>query len=360
MTAQPATLPPDLPEVEHFLAPIREKQPAGDWLRFDPLYDEIRHLREEDDATLPQGVWQRELKRADWNGVARVCTAALETRTKDLQIAGWLTEAWMRLFGFSGFERGIEIVAALCRTFWDVVHPLPDGGDMEPRIAPILWMSEKLVLPLKSIPITAPQGEPSVSYGWRDWESALYVANHERKAPPGPNTITQQKIMVSVSLTPAARFTAVECELGAANSALETLDTVLRERLGDANAPSLSSLRAPLTAMQGFVARVRRERGSSEAAAHPAEQEDASMNIVEMPFEVASERGPVASRAEAYQRLREAADYLLRTEPHSPVPYLIRRAINWGNLSLAELLDELLQKNTDLAAVNALLGIRKS
>lgn len=76
--------------------------------------------------------------------------------------------------------------------------------------------------------------------------------------------------------------------------------------------------------------------------------------------EVVASIGPIASRADAYQRLREASDYLMRTEPHSPVPYLVRRAISWGNLSLAELLEELLQKNADLNTINALLGIRKT
>jgi type VI secretion system protein ImpA len=41
------------------------------------------------------------------------------------------------------------------------------------------------------------------------------------------------------------------------------------------------------------------------------------------------------------------------------VPYLVRRAISWGNLSLAELLDELLQKNGDVATLYALLGMKK-
>ena len=69
--------------------------------------------------------------------------------------------------------------------------------------------------------------------------------------------------------------------------------------------------------------------------------------------------GAIASRVDAYARLREAADYLMRTEPHSPVPYLVRRAISWGNMSLAEVLEQLLQKNADLATIYTLLGIKQ-
>lgn len=72
----------------------------------------------------------------------------------------------------------------------------------------------------------------------------------------------------------------------------------------------------------------------------------------------AARSGPIRSRAEAYLRLSEAADYLLRTEPHSPAPYLVKRAVGWGNMSLAELLMELVGSPDDLVAIQRLLGMR--
>ena len=68
---------------------------------------------------------------------------------------------------------------------------------------------------------------------------------------------------------------------------------------------------------------------------------------------------PIRSRSEAYRRLAEAADYLLRTEPHSPTPYLVRRAVAWGHMSLGELLQELVQGEGDLRAIYTLLGMRE-
>ena len=57
-------------DVDAFLIPISAENPSGEWLRFEPVYDEIQRLRQEDDPNLPLGVWQRELKKADWRGVA--------------------------------------------------------------------------------------------------------------------------------------------------------------------------------------------------------------------------------------------------------------------------------------------------
>ncbi|HEX7832934.1 MAG TPA: type VI secretion system protein TssA [Thermoanaerobaculia bacterium] len=352
-----------LPDVERFSAPISDERPVGEWLRFDPLYDEIKQLREQDDPTLPQGVWQRELKKADWPGVARVCESALESRTKDLQIAAWMSEAWTAMHGFAGFERGMNVLTSLCTNFWDGVYPALEDGNGDARVSPIVWIADRLVLPLKSVPITAPAGEETKAYAWRDWESALYIANAKPAkgaAPLADTVVTQSKFLVAVSLTPSARFAAIEAELVAAGSALDALESTLAQKLGSDRAPSLTPLRTPLHAMQQFVSRVRLERdpeGEFDGVEAVAHKEGEMLDEGAAPVAMS---GAIASRAEAYHRLRQAADFLMRTEPHSPVPYLVRRAISWGNLSLAELLEELLQKNTDLATINALLGIRKT
>ena len=67
--------------------------------------------------------------------------------------------------------------------------------------------------------------------------------------------------------------------------------------------------------------------------------------------------GPIQTRAEAYRRLSEAADFLIRTEPHSPVPYLVKRAVSWGNLSFGELLVELIEGGGDHQRILRLLGL---
>jgi type VI secretion system protein ImpA len=353
--------PEMIAELEPLLAPIPGDSPSGPSLRLDPLYDELRKLREEDDPALPQGVWQRELKRADWNAVIERAAEALTTRTKDLQIAAWLCEAWLHREGFPGLERGLRLIAALCREYWDSVHPRSEDGDLQARVAPIAWLADKLALPLKRVPITAPDAEDEEAYAWIDSELALYQANLARLKPDAPEergVVTHPKFLVSVSLTPAAWYATLAENLEGALSALEDLDDTIAALAGDANAPSLAPLREPLVAIQGFVSRILGERVQNGELAAWALHDGVP------PFEgrdVDAPRSgaPIVSRAEAFQRLREAAEYLMRTEPHSPVPYLVRRAVSWEHMALGELLIELLDKNSDVAAVYSLLGIRK-
>ena len=131
-------LDPLLTDLDRLTAPISTENPCGAWLRYDVTYDEVRDARREDDAGLPQGVWASELKRANWATVEKLCAEALSGRTKDLQLAAWLMEAWIQLDGFAGAARGFELMRRLCSTFWDGMYPALDN-DPAPRLAPIQW-----------------------------------------------------------------------------------------------------------------------------------------------------------------------------------------------------------------------------
>lgn len=65
------------------------------------------------------------------------------------------------------------------------------------------------------------------------------------------------------------------------------------------------------------------------------------------------------NRDEAYQTLEALARYLSAIEPHSPTPYLIRRAVNWGHLPLPELMAEIMEEEGDLNRLVQLLGLRR-
>jgi type VI secretion system protein ImpA len=69
--------------------------------------------------------------------------------------------------------------------------------------------------------------------------------------------------------------------------------------------------------------------------------------------------GNPAGRAEALRRLAEIAEYFRRTEPHSPVSFLVQRAVKWGNMSLDQWLDEVLKDQDALRLMRDLLGIPK-
>ena len=123
-------------EIAALLAPVPETDGApggaGVSLRYDPAMVAIRQAREEDDASLPLGDWARPLKRADWPAVALQCSQLLRERSKDLQLAAWLLEAWVHLHQIDGLRAGVITPAQLCevalfaRHYEAVIQRYPD------------------------------------------------------------------------------------------------------------------------------------------------------------------------------------------------------------------------------------------
>ncbi len=78
----------------------------------------------------------------------------LTKKTKDLQIAAWLTEAWLKQKGFARTEgRSRVCVYGLVDKFWDTLYPELEDGDAQSRGAPLGFIGTKLEIPLKLVPV---------------------------------------------------------------------------------------------------------------------------------------------------------------------------------------------------------------
>ena len=91
-------------------------------LRYAPVYDKIKEARRQDDEG-PMGDWQRERKVADWTLVIKLASEAIATKSKDLQLAVWLTEALLNKEGFPGLQSGLNLLKSLVENFWDGLYP---------------------------------------------------------------------------------------------------------------------------------------------------------------------------------------------------------------------------------------------
>jgi type VI secretion system protein ImpA len=339
-------------ETDRLLSPIAVDEPTGTSLRYEGTYDRINDLRREDDPALDQGVWQTELKTADWPQVAQACWLAIETQSKDIQIAAWLLESWIHLHGVAGVREGLHLIAELCDTYWDGLHPDLQDGDLDYRLAPLVWIDEKLSIAVKLIPVTCPQSEDVSRYTIADWELACRTPG--RKTGDRREEVTLERIQQSAALTPAPWLSQVARDARGALAALQELHEVLAGRCGR-QAPALSKLRDTLESIRGLLSTALQGRMPAPEASAPSETPRDEVDGA--PYAGEPGRFPVRSRAEAYQLLAQAAEYLARTEPHSPVPYLVRRAITWGGLGLEDLLPELVRDGDQVSQIYQLLQL---
>jgi type VI secretion system protein ImpA len=346
-------------DVRRVLQPIAPDAPAGQSLRYEGIYDRIRLWRQEDDPVLQQGVWKTTLKKADWPSVEKACIEALETQSKDVQIAAWLVEAWVHLYGFAGLREGFRLMAAVCENFWDELYPQVEDGDAEFRISPFIWLNDRLPTFLKLIPVTAPQSDDVKAYCWADWETACRPRNHA-ESDKDNSRVTQARFQQSAMLTSTLFLRSTVHQIRAALQEAAGLEAVLNRRCG-ADSPSLRQFTIILDPLRGLLEGILSQRPEEEDG-QPMENDPMSQTEEPAAEEGAASTfhvGPIRSRSEAYLRLEEAAEYLARTEPHSPTPYLIKRAIAWGGMRLEDLLPELVRNRGELDGIFDLLHISK-
>jgi len=328
------------------LKPVSSASPAGEDLRYSGVYDQIRDARREDDVSLSRGVWVAPLKRAHWDRVQELCMSALETQSKDVQIGVWLVEAWVRLNGFRGLSEGLRLLTGLCAAFWDDLYPKLDGDDPEYRLAPFVWLNEKLPVEVRMVSITQPDSDDAKPYSWADWE---LVRNGE-EPDPSANCASLAVFQQSVMMTPAEFYSALYADLDGCVEACGSLRSVLEGHCG-AESPTLGQISRAVSQIRDYIGDILEQRHI------PRHVPEAAPDVETRPAELEAPSGAIRSRSEAYRRLAEAADYLAATEPHSPAPYLIRRAIRWGSLPLEALLPELVRNHDELSEIFRLLQI---
>src|SRR3954471_24918412 len=103
------------------LQPIPGTNPSGEDLSEQQIWRDIEQARKREDG-LSMVVSDRDPKpkQAEYQRVSTLCREAL-TRSKDLQLAVWLTEAELRQRGIAGFRAGLLVCHGLLNKFWDTL-----------------------------------------------------------------------------------------------------------------------------------------------------------------------------------------------------------------------------------------------
>jgi type VI secretion system protein ImpA len=336
------------------LAPLEGTFPTGLPMRGTMSYRMVEQARHSDDATLPMGSWAVELKRANWPKTSALIVNALDGVGKDLQFASWLFEAELNQRGFAAIAPCFILLRGLCETWWNELHPQGDNGDFDARCNIVRWLNEKLLTTLSLLPLVD-DGDRAAS--WSHWELAHYYerlrAVHGDLPEEARDAATLDDLHGLLAASNAEALRERYAELQQGREAIAAFERFLRRQLGH-DAPSLNKLDDMLAKVQaplrGEMARRGEgmERVSAAAPAHAAGIDESVNDDVEEVDDTAEANSLaqlLGDREHAYRVLAEISDYLMQVEPHSPVPYLIRRAVAWGQLNAVELYQEVFQKS---------------
>lgn len=352
-----------------FLKPISKKEPSGPSLRYEKEYDKIRDMKKVEED-LPQGVWTHDLKEADWDKTALLCIDALQTKSKDIQISLWLSECWFHEYQIYGLRYGLSLTQQLLEKFWDTVHPY-SADDPEYRMSPLLWFDRAIAKALSQVIIALPTDESKETFTFWDYQSRVLKTSPAEKEATSQQQSSAPKLSTlfydAVKLTPTQFYKDLTNDLNETLTVIRNIEAFVENKYKEFPGV-LMRCRGRLEQILHFANGIYQERPpeiSQKASKKSKQQADSddltlspltkkSSSMLKSPFKI---KGELQSREQAYELLSKIADYLSDIEPHSPTPYLIRRAVNWGNMSLGELLIELSQQTGDIKNTMRFLGM---
>ncbi|MGM0953446.1 MAG: type VI secretion system protein TssA [Pseudomonadota bacterium] len=354
--------------INALLAPIEGgSHDGGEDLTFSLLFDEIKEARRADPTYLPQGEWKTELKQSDWGQVINLTSEALTAQSKDIQLAAWLCEGLAYREGFEGIAFGLMLTARLLDEYWETLYPELDEEDFDERVARLNWLGDTLIGVVRTMPLV--MGD---DYSLADYEESRQVENQARNDPDAMDQalsdgkINDEIFQRSVVLTSTGFLQERHAIICAALASLEQLDDIGDQRFGR-DAPSFIGLKTVLGQCRDLTAKLLRERGAgvvegetSDAADEGSEPTPEAIQTEPAAGSGNAPSGPLRSkpqsREEAFEMLNGVARYFKEREPHSPVPYLIERAVKWGRMPLEEWLKDVIKDHGVIDTIQDTLG----
>lgn len=360
---------PPVIDLEALMQPISEENPSGENLRYSAIYGEIAEARRAD-KVLPQGQWQTELKTADYRKVIDLAVPVLIEQTKDLQIAVWLSEALVSEFGFAGLRDSLKLVGGLQENFWETLFPEIEDGDMEGRANAIESFDKQVSMGIKSAPITG-----GGNYSFLDYEDSkrfdipenidtLDSTDQERYRELQAQAVAENRITGDLwrkakAETRRAFYEELNLSFEECSTEFAELNRIIEEKFDSNQMPGLSNLKKALDDIQTQVKKLLEEKRAAEPdAADEAANVDSDESGDESAIgsAIGVSNGAVRSRADALKRLGEVAEFFRKNEPHSPISYLVQRAVKWGEMPLESWLQDVIKDDSVLSQLRQTLG----
>lgn len=345
-----------LPDLDYaaITAPIPGDNPGGSRMPFT-LRQKLEAARKDFEPNPDDPSAAPIPKKPDWNGIIRMCLETLTETSKDLETALRLTEALTRQCGLVGLREGFKILTALVRECWDFLHPIPDpedGEGPEIRAERFNWIGDtdagaRFPHTVREVPL-------------------LRVGNRQISLRERQMAYDGQLDGVSADEVDRAQLATdtTAAEIDEVVAAYFELDRVLTERLEN-NAPGMIGLRQTLEETQTIVQRLAGAAGGATSGGDAEPGTNGASLVASGGAPLGSgaafsvNLSSVQSREDAYRLIEQIADALQRLEPHSPIPDLLRRALELGRMPFRRLIRELIRDAGNLSQVYREFGIKE-
>lgn len=367
---------PDGIDMDALLAPIPGDAPAGEDLRedFSPqsLYFRMRDARSEARAAeraADANPGEDAVPPPQWRQVRDLAITALTTKTKDLEIAAWLTESMVRSDGLRGLAAGAHLIGGLADALWDNnLFPMPDEDGIETRVAPVSGLNGEggggtLTQPLRKLPLfTRPDGNMMFYWQYEQSEELKKITDQARiKQRLAAGTLPLEQVETEARAAGQAHFGRLRSAAKAALREWTAMGEVMDAKAGT-DGPPTSQVRELVEALLELTQRyappdVEEDEAAAEDTAAEGE-EAAAGGVPGAGGMVMRPAAAVVTREDMLKELARISEFFRKTEPQSPIAYTLEEAIRRGRMSWPDLLAELVSDAKVRDSILIQLGIR--
>lgn len=223
----------------------------------------------------------------DWKKIETTAREILGNHSKDLLVTAWAAYAALRQNRLPGLAVGLIGCRDLLNLHWQASFPV--ATRIKARRSALEWLGERAASVISPADAGSPEGQAAL-------DRCLAVIDELEKLA-------------------AEKFEGEDSGLGSTRRALR-----------DLRSPAPAAGVQPAGAPVGAAGATSTDTQAGWAPA-PA--------------------GPISNRTDAIAKLSEITDFFQRTEPHSPMGFLLARAVAWNSKSFQEVMLELLRNRED-------------
>ena len=364
--------------IDTLIAPIDgSHHGVGEDLIFDPRIDAIVAARQEDDPLLAQGNWVTELKVADWDFVKNQCAELLSHTSKDMKLALWYVDALSHTDHLAGISQGLSLLQTLNDDYWLTMYPPLDGEEesMDIRAGLLSWFVKALTDDIKQLSLADTKVE---SYNYNYY---LTARDHDKQRQQNPDSETSNQLTLSdynhaIKNSNETWQKTLMSNLNKVTEQWQALTDQLNDLMG-MDAPVFAPVTDLLMALKQHLHPLLPEYAdttnsiSQEGVADTVNRTDdhestksngnkslASTKNVTLTDFNPSNRDHQSNRRQALKLLAQIQEYFATNEPHSPVTFLLGRAIDWADMPLDQWLAHIIKNEDQLSMISDMVGIQ--
>lgn len=345
--------------IEEILAPIPGDNPSGENVRYNnALFDKLKDSRKQGSDWLTDGA-----PVTDYSFVIRTAEELLVKKSKDLQIAVWLAEAYVIKNGFPGLKNSLLIIKGFLENFWDTLYPEIEDGDTGLRLAPLDWFGGYIEIPVLQAPLTK-GGHSSADFkqsqlvGYApDPEKEYEDPDWGKKKEAYDEAIAEGKLSMEVfdsGYRKSSKQDLVD-RLALIDEIIELIDSLnqlCEEKFAADEPPSFSKLRSAVmearVSMNSIVQRRRKEdpdadeeetpaeetseESSSEESAESDDSQTETVTVVKKSKRRSTAGLEPVDAEDVAARLSAVAAFIRSQDLSDPSSYLLLRGYRWGEL----------------------------